>query len=971
MADSTGAPFPSRYRSQRHKNPSVDEPWGYESPASPPHGNDGVARSKSRYRHKQVVSAESPTDNARPHSQQQQAAIPSRYHSKHRQSPLTTMYTEQVVQTPVQHRCTSSSTRRHRQNDTPPAPPGAYDRRNFEADRANSSTYSNGLERSRTRGGSSGPKGNDVPPPLPPPPEPVPPPSGDLFPPMTPVNQPKRPDGPPQSGKIRATKSMSELPVHDSHGNAGCFGGLFRRRRDELTPVPHDQVPTTRPKTGGDAPTAIKMGGGGAVPGTDAPVSAINAGDRRVLVECGKSKALFPVTPTTTPVDLIKNAATCMSERIDVKSALLFEYFGTVGVQRPLRRYEHIRDIINSWDNDRQNTLILLDPGTGTVESELTMAGVPQVQPEEKTWYLSHSQKVGSWSKRWVTLRSSGQLVSQKDLVSSKEATNICHLSDFDIYMPTPDKLRKKIRAPKKFCYAIKSQQKTSLFESTHNFVHFFSVGDKATADEFHDSIQAWRSWYLVNVMGEGKRDKPKPTAGEAQGRRSMSNDHSRSHHLQESVGSHYQLGSFKPLVDMDQYEHRPGSSTSEEGWPGSKDFVKSSNQFDVNVSPERRTSSAKRQHPPLSLSSRAQLAEDEPLANLNRSNSTNKRRSSTDQQRFLQATEFSDTGLLGRDYSQRRKEYDQKEAQRQEAFTSGPNLLNGGMHVRDDGDGSGDGLKRNPSTRRHVNSNGGIMRSSSTRGHSQGASGDLERSGSRRQKPKPLVDLTPQFKEPPQHANKGKGYRPDNMGQGGLISSATSPEDPLGLPSNTIFRNAGGQYSGQGNPGLVDLSPQYREPVHQARKGRGYQVDNPAAGGGLVGSATSPDDPLGLPQQTVFRSMKAMPENRNRRPDTAPERPVNRQKSTRQQSPKEAFTGEGLLAQQQRQGWGGENKGRGVIDGSHAGGRPLVDLSQDSRFVKGSLLNQVERAEGGPIPAPIIDREKRIEREEKHGEGH
>ena len=969
MAESTGAPVPSRYRSQRRKKPSSDEAQGYESPVSPPPGDDGIARSKSRYRRKQVNSAGSPPDTAHVDMHQQQTGTPARYHSKHRQSPLNTLYKEQVVQAPAQGHRTSSNTRRGERNDISPPPQlGAQDRRNIDSGGASSGSYSDGLQRSRTRDGSNHRQdGSSVPPPLPPPPEPsaVPSPTGELFPPMTPAPEMVRHDGPPQSGNIRATKSMSQLPVYEDDERAGCFGGLFRRKREEHTSETRaesqETVTAARPKTAKDGPPmAIMAGGGGVVPGTDAPVSAINAGDRHVLVECGKSKAFFPVTPTTTPIDLIKSAATCMSERINVKSALLFEYFGTVGVQRPLRRYEHIRDVMNSWDNDRQNTLLLADPGTGTVEAELTMEGVPKQEPEEQSWFMSYSQKVGSWNKRWITLRQNGQIVSQKDLEKSKDIVNVCHLSDFDIYTPTADKMKKKIKPPKKFCYAIKSQQKTSLFESTENFVHFFSTADKATADEFHNAIQSWRSWYLVNVMGEGKKNHPKTATAEASGRRSLSNDQSKSHRMKESMDSHYQLGSFRPFsIDMNQFDQHPGSSENDR--PPSKGFAKSSNQFDVNVSPERRTSSAKRQHPPLSMK-KGLLAEDEPLANLNRSSSTSKRRSSTERHRSPQAAEFSDTGLLGRSYSQRRKESDYRESQRNQAFTTGSNLLNGGLH---DGYGS-DGLKRNSSTRRQVNSNEGIKRSSSTRGHTRTASSDLERSGTRKQKP--LVDLTPQYKEPPQHLNKGRGYRPDQVGEGGLVSSATSPEDPLGIPNTTVFRNTSGQQSSQGGSGLVDLSPQYREPAHLARKGRGHQVDNPAAGGGLIGSATSPEDPIGLPQNNVFRSLNAMPNNR--RPDTAPEKPVSRQRSTRKaQPPQEAFTGEGLLAQQ-REGWGGGHQGRGVIDGSRAGGKPLVDLSQDSRFVQGSLLNQVERAEGGPAPPPVIDREKRIERVEKYGEG-
>jgi hypothetical protein len=59
-------------------------------------------------------------------------------------------------------------------------------------------------------------------------------------------------------------------------------------------------------------------------------------------------------------------------------------------------------------------------------------------------------------------------------------------------------------------------------------------------------------------------------------------------------------------------------------------------------------------------------------------------------------------------------------------------------------------------------------------------------------------------------------------------------------------------------------------------------------------------------------------------------------------------------------------------MDGSHTNGRPMIDLSADSAFVQGSLLGNVENQQGGVVASLIgpIDREKRIERVEKVGEG-
>ncbi len=240
------------------------------------------------------------------------------------------------------------------------------------------------------------------------------------------------------------------------------------------------------------------------VPGFDAPISAVNAGDRRVIVKCQDNVVLITITPSTTPVDVIRFASSKMVGLVDPNSVILLESFKQVGLERPLRRYEHIRDVLNSWDNDEQNTLIIVASPTGGNDDDLDLRNVPREQPGDTSVYLHHSQMPGKWDKRWVTLRSDGQVVIAKIL--GGESTNICHMSDFDIYVPTPRQMAKKIRPPKKVCFAVKSQQKSSMFMSAANFVHFFSTSEKKLAASWYKAVQEWRSWYLVNIMGEGQQ---------------------------------------------------------------------------------------------------------------------------------------------------------------------------------------------------------------------------------------------------------------------------------------------------------------------------------------------------------------------------------------------------------------------------------------------------------------------------------
>ena len=91
-----------------------------------------------------------------------------------------------------------------------------------------------------------------------------------------------------------------------------------------------------------------------AKPAFDAPVSAVNAGERRVKVIYDQKLISLSVTPLTTPMEIICSASDRLAESIDPNNTLLLESFKQLGLERPLRRYEHVRDVLNSWTMTRK-----------------------------------------------------------------------------------------------------------------------------------------------------------------------------------------------------------------------------------------------------------------------------------------------------------------------------------------------------------------------------------------------------------------------------------------------------------------------------------------------------------------------------------------------------------------------------------------------------------------------------------------
>jgi hypothetical protein len=476
------------------------------------------------------------------------------------------------------------------------------------------------------------------------------------------------------------------------------------------------------------------------------------------LIRYKQSSINLPITPETTPVDLIYSAANVMTVNISTSTAILLESYTQLGLERRIRGYEHIRDVMNSWDRDTQNALMLENSDSPKFDTDLETSSVPKEAPGDVTVYMYHSQKPGKWTKRYITLMSTGQVFISKKAgakPSAKDSVNICHLSDFDIYTPTPQQLRKTLKPPKKHCYAIKSQQKTTMFLNTENFVHFFNTDDELLAEKWYAAVQRWRSWYLVTQMGEGKKTKmTKATttvATELPAR--PGTKAGPTHKVKVSVDENpYTIGSFQPLLNMDRFDQPPphdppeydGYDSEEENRPRQIPFHLR-NSVSLSPIPSRRES---RRHPPPVSYRLPPEAEDE----------------------------FASSSLLGRTYTIRQKMQKERDAQQTNqppsAFVEGPSLINGSAHQRT--------MSMN-STR--------MTRPETSAG--PGNSGGLQRGTSQMQKPKPLIDFTAQFKEAPQwdRTHKGHGVRPVEGVP--LVEIATGPQVPEipGLPVNTIFR--------------------------------------------------------------------------------------------------------------------------------------------------------------------------------------
>ncbi|KAI0835324.1 hypothetical protein F5Y06DRAFT_276663 [Hypoxylon sp. FL0890] len=573
----------------------------------------------------------------------------------------------------------------------------------------------------------------------------------------------------------------------------------------------------------------IQSGGKGIVPQTDAPHSAINAGDRNVAVRYRHHTLSLEVTPETTPDDIINQTSKMMGfNEINPKTYAVVETYSVLGLERRLRRYETIRDVMNSWDRDTQNQLIVTMLNSEEERDELDIRSVPNRDepPQGFQLYMYHSNRSGKWNKRWITLLENGQILSAKRPNANstdKDTVSLCRLSDYDIYTPTESQMRRHIKPPKRYCFAVKSQQKTTVFLNTENYVQYFCTEDPKIAAQFWERVQGWRSWYLVDRRPAAPKatrkisirkidDKPPqlslPTVSQTP-KKSINVASMNGHRLRVSVDeTPYSIGQFEPLLDMKRFDKR----LSQFG----QDFLP----------PVPDVSTMPKEIPGHHLNSASKDEKD-----------NRRERRLVDSISSTTIDGFTGTGLLAEGYEERKHahmEFDRPERGRQlsrdDGFIEGPSLLNRKSEESPartpDSPWFPSALEHSARQRSVGPSSGrpstsaGVMHSHSQRRKPSFTSSSrpppLPLSGkplahehphpltsqptglshsNRREKPKPLVNLETTFQEPPQWSKGKQGHgvkAPEGMTH--LIDLITvpnsnKPDGALDIPPRSALR--------------------------------------------------------------------------------------------------------------------------------------------------------------------------------------
>lgn len=194
---------------------------------------------------------------------------------------------------------------------------------------------------------------------------------------------------------------------------------------------------------------------------------------------------MSPSTTAKEVIDALERQGQ-LANWVGVGGWMLFEVSQDFGMERPIRHFEIVSEVINSWDKDKSVNLLVAKKTP--LAALLHLSAIPSSSPVLST-YVEWESKPRKWSKRWLELREQGLWLSKKD--NGKDETFLCSLANFDAYVVT-----RTHKPPKPYVFAVKSTDNLSFFENAADYVHVFCCSEK-DGKKWLESVLLARSYFI------------------------------------------------------------------------------------------------------------------------------------------------------------------------------------------------------------------------------------------------------------------------------------------------------------------------------------------------------------------------------------------------------------------------------------------------------------------------------------------
>lgn len=164
----------------------------------------------------------------------------------------------------------------------------------------------------------------------------------------------------------------------------------------------------------------------------------------------------------------------------------LFEIANSHGVERPLREWEIVLDIVSVWDPEAGNALLVKKY---SYHYTLTSESVLHRKIPPMHGWLSIEYKKGKWQKRYCYVKDNA-IHHAKDNNKGSSTSLLCHLATYDVYTMLPP-LKP---SPTPYVFAIRAQERASIFEREGDYMRCLAVEDQDEMKNWVLSIRCTKS---------------------------------------------------------------------------------------------------------------------------------------------------------------------------------------------------------------------------------------------------------------------------------------------------------------------------------------------------------------------------------------------------------------------------------------------------------------------------------------------
>lgn len=202
------------------------------------------------------------------------------------------------------------------------------------------------------------------------------------------------------------------------------------------------------------------------------------------------------------PITNSTSASMLLSDVRPGHERVLLECWPSLGLQRQVRPFEHVSDVLSTWDDGSSAHV--------KVAKEIWNSSVamPSSFPREEPasgeaifyYYVTADRK---WQKRTLSLSNGSLRIIKKDRPQDKEVVQNITLDFFDIYtFQEVFKPWKGLKSPTKLVFALKSQHKQSLFGKNSVFAHYFAVDNEEYFTHWFAMIRDAKSRLIAEKKG-------------------------------------------------------------------------------------------------------------------------------------------------------------------------------------------------------------------------------------------------------------------------------------------------------------------------------------------------------------------------------------------------------------------------------------------------------------------------------------